>query len=358
MDYQGRARRVQELVRQRQLDGLWVSRPENVRYLSGFTAPADGRVLVTMDRARLFTDARYTVQAQQEVTIETIIWGGDERLLAVAEVLPRPWRLGCEADAITVADKAHWERVTGLALWPQEPLIEELRLVKEPSEIELISRAAQVTDQALYRLLEKAEPGRRERELALELEWTMRQQGAQGAAFQIIVASGERGAMPHGVASARQIQRDELVTFDLGAIVQGYHSDLTRTYAFGQPSRHLAEVFDIVREAQQAGVQAVRPGATGAEIDAVCRSMIERAGYGEYFAHSTGHGVGLAIHEAPRLGRKSPAVLQPGMVITVEPGIYLPGEGGVRIEDLLLVTEHGAQVLSHSPRGLYPQEQP
>ena len=326
---------------------LWVSRPENIRYLTSFTAPDDARVLVTPDDAVLYTDSRYTLQATQEYPgpIE-ILRGPDVQRHAVARVGLES--MGFEAEHCTFQEALGLSEAFGRTITPTRELIERVRLVKTEAEVAKIRRAAEITDAALAATLPLVRPGVTELDLALELEFHARRHGANGVAFELIVASGPRGAMPHGAASTRALQDNELVTFDIGFTFDGYNSDMTRTVAVGEPGESLRAVYRVVREAQSAGVRAVKPGVSAGSVDEAARAVITRAGYGASFTHSTGHGVGLAIHEGPAVSSTGSVILQPGMVITVEPGIYLPDQGGVRIEDLVLVTDTGADVLSRA----------
>jgi Xaa-Pro aminopeptidase len=331
------------------LDALLVTQPENVRYLSGFTSPKDGWVAVWREEATLVTDPRYTVQAQQESRIPHRIAPRERSAEVMAELLRG--RVGFEANHL-VFGKLQTLREQVPAEWvPTSDLVERLRLKKTPEELERIRAAARLADEGYAHILPLLKPGVSEADIALELEFFLRKHGSEGVAFEIIVASGERGAMPHGVASSKKLRPGELVTLDFGAVVGGYHSDMTRTVALGEVSRELREVYEAVLEAQQAALEAVRPGRTGQQLDAIARQVLQARGYGEYFAHGLGHGVGLAIHEGPRLSKLSEDVLEAGMVLTIEPGVYIPGVGGCRIEDLVLVTETGYEVLSHSPKG-------
>lgn len=321
--------------------------PANVRYLSLFTSPEDARVLVTAERAVLLTDGRYTAQAAEESRLEpdiTPTW-----MARVAELLGGA-ALAIEADALTVA--AHRDLADALG---QEPvalrgLLRAERAIKRPDEIAALRRAAEITDRAFERALEVLRPGVREIEVALELERAMRLEGADGKSFEFIVAGGPRSAMPHGVASQRTLERGDLVTLDFGAVVDGYHADMTRAVALGPVSDELRRMYDAVLEAQRAAVEMVAPGVDGREVDARAREVLAGHGLAEAFSHSLGHGVGLEVHEDPRLSSSRSDVLRPGMAVTVEPGVYVPGVGGVRIEDLMLVTDDGAERLSHSPK--------
>ncbi len=331
-------------------EALLVTHPANVRYLSGFRAPEDGRVLVTYKDAVLITDGRYTAQAEEESRLPVEIFGDSwtEHLAVKLEGRSAAF----EAEHVTYAlFETLQEKLKG-TLRPTEGLVAELRLVKTPDEIDLLRQAAKLTDDAFAHILGFIRAGRSEVEVALELERFMRAAGAEGAAFEIIVASGYRSAMPHGTASSKTIETGELVTLDFGAKVEGYHADMTRTVAVGELTDAHTQLYAAVLRAQEAAVQALAPGKTGKEMDAVARDSLTEDGLGEYFSHSLGHGVGLEIHEGPRLSKLSEGILKPGMSVTIEPGAYIPGDAGVRIEDLAVLTETGFELLSHSPKEL------
>lgn len=328
-------------------EALLVTDPANVRYLSAFSSPEDGAVLVLPNRALLLTDARYTAQAAEESSLPVeIVRNAD----TVISDLARGLRLAVESEHLTVNRYRNLERLSGSEPLAVGPLLAALRIRKSAEEIELLREAARITDVAYSAALLMIGPGVSEVEVALELERVMRLEGADGSAFDIIVASGVRGAMPHGVASAKKIQSGELVTMDFGAAYRGYHADMTRTVAVGEVGAEERRMFDAVLEAQVAALAAVGPGKRGSEIDRVAREILESHGLGEAFVHSLGHGTGLQIHENPRLSQSSEDVLEPGMIVTIEPGVYIPGFTGLRIEDLAVVTEDGHEVLSHSPK--------
>ncbi|WP_041230983.1 M24 family metallopeptidase [Deinococcus peraridilitoris] len=340
-----------DLLASEGLTALWVTRPEHVRLLSGFSSPADARILLTASGATLYTDARYTAQAAQESRIPHFIGApprsnADREMYAHAREQLGEGRLGFEADHVTVAGLALLEEAFERPLAPTTGLFESLRQRKSPEEIELIRRAVRIADEAYEEVRPQILAGRREIDVALDLEIAMRRRGAEGSAFEIIVASGERGAMPHGAASEKVIQDGELVTIDMGARLHGYHSDMTRTLAVGSVSGELRRLYRTVLEAEEACVQLVRPGVRAADLDAHAREILARHDLAQYFAHSLGHGIGLAVHERPGLSSSSEDVLESGMLVTIEPGVYLPGFGGVRIEDLVLVTDEGYEVLS------------
>ncbi|ANE43618.1 M24 family metallopeptidase [Deinococcus puniceus] len=340
---------LQQVIREAGVDALWVSTPANVQALTGFSSGADGKVLVGPgDAVTLYTDSRYTVQAQEESRVTVHIARPPETFQHAADGL-KGLRVGIEAEHLTVAGLEdlgqHWDA----ELVPMRGLIEGLRAIKSPEEVQAIREAQAVADHVFAEVRPMIRAGVRELDVALELELGLRRAGAE-VGFDVIVASGPRGAMPHGVASGRVIEDGDLVTIDFGARLHGYHSDMTRTLAVGTPSDEMRRVYGAVLEAEEAAIAAVKPGMKCADLDAVARGILERHGLGEAFAHSLGHGVGLNIHEAPGLRKTSEEVLAAGMVITIEPGAYLPGVGGVRIEDLLLVTEDGYEVLSLTPK--------
>lgn len=341
--------RVRSALKRAGVDALWVSDPVGVRQLSGFTGGEDGKLLVTPQGATLYTDARYSVQAEQESRVPPFIARPPETY-AHAESAVTGLRVGFEATHLTVAGlgdlRAAWPDAT---LVPLRGTLQELRLVKSADEVSQIRAAQDLADRVFQEVRPLIRPGVRELDVSLAIESRLREAGARPA-FTTIVASGPRGAMPHGTASDRVIGEDELVTIDMGAQLGGYHSDFTRTVAVGDPSPELRRIYRAVREAEEAAVAAVRPGVRGADLDSLARGILTRHGLGEYFAHSLGHGVGLEVHEGPSLRGVSEDVLEAGMVITIEPGAYLPDLGGVRIEDLVLVTDTGYEVLSHSPK--------
>lgn len=340
---------------ERRLDAFVVESWPNRAYLSGFTGTF-GILVITGEESLLLTDSRYAEQARAQAPAFTVAPVGSDALAALAETLARrrPQQTGFESRSVTVARWREWgERLSGITtLVATEGLVEELRLIKDEEEIALLRRAAALADAGFDFLLDFLRPGRTEREVGLELEFFLRRRGASAAGFDFIVASGPRGSMPHGVASDRTLRSGELVTIDYGCFFGGYTSDITRTVAVGEVPERWRAIYEVVRQAQETGVAAVRPGRTGGEVDAEARTVIAEAGFGEAFGHGLGHGVGREIHEAPRLRQGGTEVLRPGMVVTVEPGIYLPGEGGIRIEDMVLVTEQGGERLTHARRDL------
>lgn len=344
-----RINRLRALFKDLGVDGMLVSAPENVRYLSSFSSPDDGMVLITPDGATLLTDGRYTAQAAEESTLPVDIAPSSQNLRERAGALAGKHRMGVESEHVSL--KAYSDlsaRFSGGCVGLDD-VIAPLRLVKDEAEISALREAARITDLAYQEALKVVKPGVTEVEVALTLERVMRVNGAESG-FDIIVASGTRGAMPHGVASQKRIEAGELVTLDFGAAYQGYHADMTRTVAIGEIGAEERRMFDAVLESQKAAVAAVAPGKLGSEVDAVARNILAKHNLADGFVHSLGHGTGLRIHEGPRLSAKSGDVLKPGMIVTVEPGVYYPGFTGLRIEDLVLVTDNGHEVLSHSPK--------
>ncbi len=331
-----------------QLEALWVTTPENVRYLSGFTSPQDARVLLRGGEATLFTDSRYTVQAEQESTLPTFIWRQEDEWKAELKKRLEGARVGFEASNLTVAALEGLQKIEGVTWTSSVGILERLRAVKSAEEIEQIRAACALTDTVLAEVVPMLVPGVREVDIALELEFRMRRAGAEDAAFEFIVASGLRSSMPHGRASDKALEHGDLVTIDLGARVGGYHSDMTRAYPVGELSADLKQLYRAVKQAKRLALEATGPGVGCRALDAVARDYLKSQGFKAEFAHSLGHGVGLAVHESPRLSFRSEEseVLAVGNVVTLEPGLYLPELGGVRLEDLVVITEDGCEVLT------------
>jgi Xaa-Pro aminopeptidase len=346
-----RADRLAELVAERELDRLFVSDLTNVRYLTGFTG-TNGACLVGPEERIFFTDFRYIERAEQEVGEE---W---ERPEAERELVPQiaarmHGKVGFEDAKLSVRQLARLEAAVDeeADLVPAGDLVESLRAAKEPGEVELIAAAAELADGVYGWALERGLAGRTERDVARACEARIRELGAEPS-FPPIVATGENGAVPHAEPGDREIGSGELVVFDMGAQLDGYCSDCTRTFATGDPGEEAQEVYDLTLTAQLAALGAIRAGASGKEIDAVAREIIAEAGHGDHFGHGLGHGVGLEVHEGPRLATTSEDELSEGNVVTVEPGIYLPGRFGIRIEDLVVLTADGHRNLSGLPKEL------
>ncbi len=347
MDYEGRIARVRERLQDTEADGLLVTELTNVRYLTGFSG-TNGQVLVGTGGAVFFTDPRYEARAGALVegggvviypTRLTDVLG--ERLEAAGVK-----RLGFEAKTMTVAQLDDLKgRLDPTELVATTDLVENLRRYKEPAEVELIREAVRISDEAFAWMLERLVPGASERDIALQLEVHMREAGADSISFEPIVGSGELSAHIHHTPSERTLVKGDLVLFDFGSKWRGYCSDLTRTVVIGPASDEQRELYDLVLAAQGRGIERARSGESGSDVDAAARRVIEAAGHGDDFGHGLGHGVGLDIHEAPRLHRISEDTLAPGDVVTVEPGIYIKGRGGIRIEDIVWVRDEGSEVL-------------
>ncbi len=361
MDHLGRQQRLQESLSSHRLDALLVTHPPNLRYLCGFSG-SSGALLLTATKRLFITDGRYTQQARAEVRSAGIVIARRGLLAAAAAWLSAQQKkggrvsskLGIEGEHMTVAARSMLSGVlpANVRLRQAPPLIERARMVKDNEEIECLRSAVLLGASLFNRALEVIRPGVREAEVAAEMEYAARRAGAQGMSFETIIASGERSALPHGRASQAAIPAQSFVVCDFGVILSGYCSDMTRTVYVGQPSAEARGVYQAVERAQQAAVDAVRPGISVGEVDRAARKSLQKSGLAKYFTHSTGHGVGLEIHEAPRVAAGQTEVLEPGMVITIEPGVYVPGKWGVRIEDMVVVTERGCDVLTPTSKQL------
>ncbi len=351
----GRAERVVNLLPEAGVDLMLVTDLVNVRYLTGYTG-SNGLALVGPQTRAFITDFRYVEQAAEQVDGSFSRHEAPLELIdSIAEALPDgELQLGFESAQVSVRQHDRLrevlpDRVTLVAV---DGLVEQLRAVKEPEEVARIREATKLADAALGQVIAEGLAGRTEREVARSLTNAMYELAAPRPSFEAIVAAGPHGALPHAMPRDVQLGRGELVVIDWGAELDGYCSDCTRTLATGEPGGEAREIYALVLEAQLAGLGAVRAGAGGREVDAVARDVIEAAGHGEHYGHGLGHGVGLAIHEGPRLSKRSEAVLQAGNVVTVEPGVYLPGKFGVRIEDLVVVTEEGCEILTSLTKDL------
>ncbi len=351
------ARRLERVRKQLEalgVDGLLITNPYNRRYLTGFTG-SSGYVLVMPDKALLFTDFRYTSQAAEQAKAYEVVQHAINPLESIAEALKAfgVRKLGFEKNHVTYAAHAGYaEQFAGVELVPTQNVVEALRSIKDEEELGYIRKAIEITELAFEKILEIMKPGISELDVSAELEYLMRKNGAPSSAYATIVASGLRGALPHGLASGKLLEAGEFVTLDFGASYEGYCSDLTRTVFLGTPTEKHKELYSIVLEANRATLAGLKPGMSGKEGDSIARDLIASHGYGPNFGHGLGHAFGLEIHEPVRLSQQSADILAPGMVITVEPGIYVPGLGGVRIEDDIVVTERGIEVLTKSNKEL------
>jgi len=359
----GRLDRLRESFDQHGIDALVVTTLANVRYLTGFSGSA-GVLGVTRDAALLTTDGRYRTQSAEQLElagaagqVEITIGPVAEQRAAAQALLggTAVGRVGLEADDVSWSAQRTWADVLDAdRLVPTSNAVEALRAQKDAAEIARMERAAAIADAALFEVLPLMSQGVTEEHFALELDTAMRRGGAESTAFDTIVAAGENSAKPHHHPGARRIDQGDPVVVDFGATFEGYRSDMTRTFCVNaEPEGELARIFDVVRASQAAGAEAVRPGISAKEVDDVCRSIIAEAGWAERFEHGTGHGVGLDIHEAPTVSQLGTAILAPGFVVTVEPGVYVPGHGGVRVEDTLVVTEDGARPLTRFTKDIH-----
>ncbi len=337
------------------IEVLVVTHLTNVRYLSGFTGSA-GILVVRSDGATLVTDGRYGDQAEVQIeaagTDVTVVVENTDQAARVREAARDAGRVGLEAEHLSWSAATRYiESVFSEAqVVPTTGVVEGFRLTKDGGEIDRIALAARIADAALAEVRPMLGEGPTERQFGLELDTAMRRLGAADVSFETIVASGPNAALPHHRPAERRIREGDLVVLDFGALVDGYHSDMTRTISVGEPSELQQRMLDVVLRAQAAGVAAVRAGVPAKDVDAVCREVIAEAGWADAFTHGTGHGVGLDIHEAPRVGKTSDATLGAGQVVTVEPGVYLHPDGGVRIEDTLVVEDGGATALTETPK--------
>lgn len=349
MDHLSRQKTFQQALDAERLDGFLIIDPPNLRYLCGYTG-SNGLLLFVDGRRVFFTDGRYTAQAREEVRGARVVIAKGPLLNAAVQFMgdKKSVIIGFEADRTTVAAAAEMRRLghKKTAWKPTTGMVMRQRIVKDAEELRLIGRAAKLGAEVYQHALQSLRPGVRELEIAGELEFAARKAGAEGMSFDTIVAAGKRGALPHGRATAQPIPRRGFVVIDSGVVLSGYCSDMTRTVHIGRVNREEHRWYDAVLEAQLAAIAAVKPGTAAAEVDQAARRLLRRASLDRFFTHSCGHGVGLEIHEPPRLGKGQDEQLQPGMVITIEPGVYIPGKGGIRIEDMVVVTPTGCTMLT------------
>jgi Xaa-Pro aminopeptidase len=355
VDHRVRRRAVVARLEELGVDALLVSSLVNTRYLTGFTG-SNGHLLLGDDLEVFLTDGRYRSSSKREVPdVERVATERSLRATAADRCRAvRIARLGIEAGAMTVADRDALAAAVGDAteVVALHDVVETHRRIKDDEERATIRRAQAATDAAFAGILDRFAVGVSEQWIAREIERLMMDAGADGIAFDTIVAFGENAAEPHHEPNHRTLEEGDVIKMDLGALVEGYHADMTRTIAFGQPTAELRKIHDVVRQAQQTAIDTVRPGLTGVEVDAAARAVITDAGYGDGFVHGLGHGVGLEIHEAPGLGTTQDNVLPEGAVVTIEPGVYLEGIGGVRIEDMVEITADGCEVVGVSSRDM------
>ncbi len=342
--------KIQERLIKENIDAIWINNIINIRYLTGFTG-STADLLVLKEEGYILVDSRYWEQVNHEVKkIKPVLVDGDLNLFTFLKELENKGglrRLGFESSNVVYST---WVKLRGLLqnaeLIPLSNWVEELRMIKTENEIEKIKKALMIAEQAFEKILPLIKVGITEKDIAIELEYQMAKLGSEKPAFDTIVASGERGALPHGKASNKKLMGNEFIVFDFGAVYEGYHSDITRTIYFGSPDEEEILVYNIVLEAQKKAEEAIEEGVQCSFVDRVARDIIQENGFGNYFGHGLGHGVGLEIHELPRVSSKSETVFKKGMVITVEPGIYIPGKFGIRIEDMVVVDDHGSKILN------------
>src|ERR1700757_5045477 len=359
MDFRKRQKKLQQHLATSRFDALLLSHLPNIRYLCGFTGSA-GLLLVEESGCVFFTDVRYDTQAHEEVKKAKVVIARKSALQAVADFLgqrrrrAKGWNIGIESEHFTVAEKGRLNKLrpSGVTLKDAPAVVERARMIKDEDEIRRIRAAVELGARLFDRAVEVLRPGVKEVEVAAEMELAARRGGAEEMSFPTIIVSGARSALPHGRASGYPIKPGGFVVCDFGVILAGYCSDQTRTVWVGGVSDDARQAYEAVREAQQAAIDAVRPGIAIGEVDAAARKVLRKAGLGRYFTHSTGHGVGLEIHEAPRVAAGQDEILKPGMVITIEPGVYFPGKWGIRIEDMVAVTAGGREVLTPTSKDL------
>lgn len=349
----------QRLLQSLEIDALLLTSIPNMRYVAGFTG--EGYVYLSQKHKIVVTDARYTIAAREECSgYEVWEWGKDGYYSELAGILNRDCvkKLGFEDLAMTVAsynkmsDMLQEKGLKDITYIPIAEKVNSCRAVKTQEEQNLIRKAEAIGDKAFSRMIENLRPGMTEKQVAARLEFYMKEEGADGLSFDTIAASGCHSAMPHAIPTDKRLEEGDFLTMDFGCRYEGYCSDMTRTVVIGKADERQKKVYETVLRAQQTALEGIRPGMTGREVDALARDVIESAGYGEYFSHSLGHSLGLEIHESPNFSSKEEQVIKPGMVITVEPGIYIEGFGGVRIEDVVIITENGCENITHSPKKL------
>jgi Xaa-Pro aminopeptidase len=348
-----RDQRLEKLMRRKDLDAILFWGPENIRYLCGFTG-SDGVLIYTRNGRFFLTDFRYTEQAKSEVE-NTVVSQYRQKISGTGRALKflRLRRVGFESAAINFDNyRKLKEKLVRVLFIPLSAELAGLRSVKEAEELARVQKAVQIASDSFLKTVPKMAPGASERAIGEFLEYQFRRRGGERPSFDTIVASGCRGALPHGAASEKRLAKGETVVVDFGTRFQGYHSDETKTLILGKPDAQTKRVYEIVRRAQDKAMRAVRPGVRGREIDAAARGLIQKAGYGKFFGHGTGHGVGLAVHEDPVISPRGKAVVEEGMIFTVEPGIYIPGWGGVRLEDMVRVTAGGCERLTFLPKAI------
>lgn len=349
---------LDKILNELNLDALVITDPYNMRHVSGFRG-GEGALYISRTQKVLITDSRYTEQAAKESDFTvTEEHRSHKREQILAECMEKEGKsgefaMGYEDESLLCSEFHRMQEALKVSQWvPLGDRIDGLRAVKTKEELEYLAKAEEIGDKAFAKLLPLLKPGMTELEAAAELEYLMKKEGAENLSFSTIVASGLNSSMPHAIPGEKKLEEGDFITFDFGCKYKGYCSDMTRTVVLGKASEKQKEIYQVVLKAQLAALDALRAGVSGSSVDKVARDIITEAGYGEYFGHGLGHSVGLFIHENPRLSPADDTILQPGMIQTVEPGIYVPGFGGVRIEDMVIVTEEGHINLAHSPKEL------
>lgn len=352
IDYTSRYQQVIAQFPGQDIDALMVTNPVNQRYLTGLVM-SDAELIVTPSGSALFVDSRYFLEAQESrlpFALEVVQFADKYQLIPGWLSDHNLHRVGVEADFVAYHNFVSWQEKISGKLFPCRNIIENIRMRKDETEVKLIRKSIAIVAEIIKKIPDLLNNFSQitERDLSVEIDYLMKKTGAERTAFDTIVASGERAAMPHALPTGRKLRAGEVVLIDLGAVFEGYHSDLTRTFSLGEESEEVKGLFQILKSAQQAAIDHIRPGVMAKEVDAAARQVIEQAGYGQFFGHGTGHGVGLEIHELPRLSPPSETVLEEGMIFTIEPGIYLPGRLGLRLEDMVLVSQQGSQILTQA----------
>jgi Xaa-Pro aminopeptidase len=350
-----RISQLQKIIQKENLDLLLVTSLSNVRYLSGYSG-TNGLILISPRESLFLTDFRYKSQASEQVKYSKIVIAERELILSLPTLSllkPKRLKLGFEQNHVSCGTyRKSKTLLPNCLLVPTENLVESISVKKEQNEIDKIKKAVRITDQVFSEILDFIKPKVKEQDLAAEIEYKFKKYGSSTPFFETIVASGKRSALPHGVASSKRIEKGDLVTLDMGAVYDGYTADMTRTVVVGKANKRQKEVYNIVLKAQKQAISKVKPKIKACDLDKVARDFLKKAGYEKYFGHGLGHGIGLLIHDNPTINPTSQQVLEPGMVITIEPGIYIPNWGGVRIEDDVLVIKKGCEVLTKAGKSL------
>ncbi|KPL04919.1 MAG: hypothetical protein AMJ73_03260 [candidate division Zixibacteria bacterium SM1_73] len=350
-----RIKRIKEILESEKLDLLLVTFLPNVRYLSGYTG-TNGLVLISPNGSIFLTDFRYKEQSREQVKyLKTVIAERDliQTLPTLSLFKPKRLKLGFESNHLSCGTYRNLKALLpDCLLVPTENLIESVSVKKDQIEIDKIRKAVKITDQVFFEILDFIKPKVKEQDIAAEIEYRFKRYGSTTPLYETIVASGKRSALPHGRASGKKIEKGDLVTLDMGAVYEGYTADLTRTVVVGKANKRQKNLYNIVLKAQREALGRIKPKMRACDLDKVARGVIKRAGYGKYFGHGLGHGIGLVIHDNPAINTRNEQLLQPGMIITIEPGIYIPNWGGIRIEDDVLVTKKGCEILTKAEKNL------